>query len=346
MIQLKRSLTVGLDDPNPTPSSVYSALQSAIELEHSTIPPYLYALYSLDPARNGVIADVIQSVVIEEMLHLTLAANILNAVGGTPSIDHAAFVPHYPGPLPGGVDGGLVVHLAPFSMTQLETFLDIEQPEDPIEFRSLVVEDDDNLTIGEFYTQIGQVLQALPDNSFSPRNQVGPDLMFDSIVVKDKATAVQAIKLIIEQGEGTATQPLEVVGSDYAHYYRFMEIKKGHRLVPTPGRGPKPEDQYAYTGDPIVFDPAGVHPVATDPQAPPPGSVAALENDNFNYTYTNLLGALDTLVTGTASIEQFNLALGLMFSLKGQAKSMMAGIPDPAVIAGPTFQYQPVNPAS
>src|SRR5688572_31316287 len=59
--------------------AICDALQQAIELEHSTIPPYLYALYSLDENLNGEIADIIQSVAVEEMLHLTLAANVLNA---------------------------------------------------------------------------------------------------------------------------------------------------------------------------------------------------------------------------------------------------------------------------
>lgn len=342
MITLKRSLIAGL--AAATPGRVKTALQSAIELEHSTIPPYLYALYSLNPARNGVIADVIQSVVVEEMLHLTLAANILNALGGRPVIDSPNFVPSYPGPLPGGVEDELTVHLSPFSMEQLETFLAIEQPEKPLQFRSLAVSD--TVTIGEFYTEIGTAIQKLPDGAFSARNQVGPDLMFDSIVVRDKETALEAIKIIIEQGEGTSASPLEVIGTDFAHYYRFMEIKKGHRLVPTPGRGPNPEDQYGYSGEAVHFDPTGVYPVASDPQTPPPGTVAARENDNFNYTYTSLLRALDTLLNGTATAKQFNIALGLMMSLKGMAKSMMAGIPNAAIIVGPTFHYQPINPAS
>ena len=57
---------------------------SAIELEHATLPPYLCALYSLDAARNPDAVAVISGVFVEEMLHLTLAANILNAVGGRP----------------------------------------------------------------------------------------------------------------------------------------------------------------------------------------------------------------------------------------------------------------------
>ena len=70
-----------------TLESLQEHLQWAIELEHFTIPTYLCALYSLDPARNADAAEVIASVLIEEMLHLTLAANMLNAVGGRPRID-------------------------------------------------------------------------------------------------------------------------------------------------------------------------------------------------------------------------------------------------------------------
>ena len=57
-------------------------LQWAIELEHPTLPPYLCALYSLDPEWNPAAVEVAASVFAEEMLHLALAANLLNAVGG------------------------------------------------------------------------------------------------------------------------------------------------------------------------------------------------------------------------------------------------------------------------
>ena len=110
--------------------AVCDTLQDAIELEHSTIPLYLYALSSLDPRKNASIAQILQSVVIEEMLHMALAANVVNALGGSPQIDKPDFVPCYPGPLPGGVESDLTVHLAPFSMLQLETFLNIETPHD------------------------------------------------------------------------------------------------------------------------------------------------------------------------------------------------------------------------
>jgi len=347
MFLVHRSLLQGITGPSITPQGVCATLQSAIKLEHATIPPYLYALYSLDAGKNRQIADILQSVVVEEMLHMTLASNVLNALGGAPEIDTPNFIPTYPGPLPGGIEGDLTVNLAPFSMTQLKTFLRIEEPEDPLVYRSLAANPvESHVTIGQFYTAISDAIATLGDGAFvnPPRNQVGPDLMRESVVVVNVATAQQAINTIIEQGEGTTTSPLEGGGivDAPAHYYRFMEIQKGYQLVAdttAPGG-------YAYNGAPIPFDPTGVYPVTTNPALCPypPGSVQASANNNFNDTYTSLLSALHALFNGDASQNRMNIAIGLMMSLKGQAKAMMAGIPDPTVFTGPSFEYQPVNP--
>jgi hypothetical protein len=349
MIQLEPSMFAGLSDPSPL-QAVCTALQKAIELEHATIPPYLYALYSLRPGRNVEIADIIESVVTEEMLHMTLACNVLNALGGSPNIDDPSFIPPYPGPLPGGVEDQLVVHLAPFSDAQLEAFITIEAPPDPSDFPSAAELAAPPKTIGEFYEEISKAIGKLGDGAFTgpPANQVGPDLMPRSVVVTDTASAQQAIKVIVEQGEGTSGDPLEVVGPGYAHYYRYMQIQKGRQLVPLSFGGPAPEDQYAYQGAPVPFDRAGVYPLLTDPGVDTnlylAGTAAALANDSFNYTYTSLLKALHILFNGAATQAQFNRSLGLMMSLKGQAKAMMAAIPNAAEFVGPSFQYQPVNP--
>jgi rubrerythrin len=327
-----------------TPQGLSDTLQQAIELEHATIPLYLYALYSLDGRKNVAIAKIIRSVVIEEMLHMTLVSNVMNALGNSPKIDSPSFVPTYPGPLPGGVASQLVVHLAPFSMTQLETFLAIEEPEDPIDFKmTLALEAGQPITIGNFYAAIEQALPG--DQAFSnpPRNQIGPDLMDSSVVVTNRATAVQALQTIVEQGEGTKTSPGEVVGNEYAHYYRFMEIKKGRLLVKMPGTLPR-DQQYTYSGAPVSFDASGVYAVPTDPKAAnyPAGSAQRVACDNFNSTYTSLLRSLHAALNGQP--DQLDSAVGLMMSLKGQAKQMMSGIPNPAVITGPSFEYQPTNP--
>jgi Ferritin-like len=60
----------------PTLEGLLEHLQWAIELEHFTLPPYLCALYSLDAVHNPEASEVVASVLVEEMLHMTLAANV------------------------------------------------------------------------------------------------------------------------------------------------------------------------------------------------------------------------------------------------------------------------------
>jgi len=87
-----------------TLESLREHLQWAIELEHFTLPPYLCALYSLDAARNPDASEVVASVLVEEMLHMTLAANLLNAVGGRPRLDAPQMLPVYPRCLPPAIN--------------------------------------------------------------------------------------------------------------------------------------------------------------------------------------------------------------------------------------------------
>ncbi|MCA9527982.1 MAG: ferritin-like protein [Myxococcales bacterium] len=343
MIHLKSSLIAGLQAKTPSADAVIAALRQAVKLEHATIPVYLYALYSLDEQKNAAIAAILQSVVVEEMLHMTLASNVLAALDGPSPVGDPAFVPTYPGPLPGGVEAQLTVSLAPCSPAQLAAFLIIEQPEDPLHFKSVPLTEPDTITIGEFYAAISRALGELPASAFDPsgKRQVGPDLMDGAVVVTDCASAQAALQIIVEQGEGTATSPEEVDGTRLAHYYRFLQIQKGRALVPDAAGG------WAYAGPPIVFDPTGVAGVPRDPDQPPypPGSAEAFANDTFNYTYTSLLFALRDLFSGQNTSAQLNRSIGLMMSLKGQAKAMMAGIPNPAVLTGPSFEYRPTPAA-
>lgn len=325
---------------------VCGLLQQAVELEHSTIPVYLYGLYSLDASKNAAIAEILQSIVVEEMLHMTLAANVLNALGGSPVVNSPGFIPTYPGHLPGGVDASLTVHLRAFSMSQLETYLDIEQPEDPLEFGT-TPPPSEGMSIGQFYAHIEDLIRALGDGAFvpGPRNQIGPDQMRNAVVVTDVATAIQALQTIVTQGEGTANTPSEVVGEQYAHYYRFMEIQQGRQLRRVSTTGPV-EQQYTYSGPPVPFDPTGVYAVPDDPAAAKyaPGTAQRNLCDRFNYTYTTLLTSLHQTLNGDAAA--LDRAIGVMMSLKGQAMQMMSGTPNPAALSGPSFEYQPTDPAA
>src|SRR5262249_27971762 len=124
--------------PAITLDDLKDRLQQAIELEHATIPPYLLANFTLldgsgSAGMNTKISDVMGSVLYEEMLHMSIACNLLNAVGGHPNIDRPGFIPKYPSHLPGAVEGSLVVHLKKFSLHLVEhTFMEIERPEDPV----------------------------------------------------------------------------------------------------------------------------------------------------------------------------------------------------------------------
>jgi hypothetical protein len=328
--------------------AIKKLLQKAVELEHSTIPPYLYALYSLDPDKNGVIAEIIHSVVFEEMLHMTLACNILNALGGAPVIDAPGFIPKYPGPLPGTVEKGLIVPLAPFSINLIhKAFMTIEEPEDPLNFPVAFAAKEPPLTIGQFYMQIAEKIKPLPQSAFPnpPRNQVGPKYMDESIEVVGVDTALQAINTIVEQGEGTKTSPLEVVGDDYAHYYRFAEVYHGKKLIKNPKAGPDtpPDQQYIYGGDAVPFDRTGVYAAPANPKTAkyPAGSDARQACITFNYSYTSLLKVLHTVFNGQQG--QFGDAIKMMMSLRQQAIDMMGGKTTGGVSAGPSFEYQPVN---
>lgn len=66
-----------------TVENLHFYLKQALRLEHATIPPYLTALYSIKPGKNVDAFHIIRQVAVEEMLHLSLVSNVLNAVGGS-----------------------------------------------------------------------------------------------------------------------------------------------------------------------------------------------------------------------------------------------------------------------
>lgn len=323
-------------------------LQWAIELEHATIPPYLCALYSLEPGSNVEAAQVISSVFVEEMLHLALAANLLNAVGGEPRLDAPELLPGYPHPLPHG-DSSVQVILAPFGPEALELFLAIEKPATA----DALPESDGYHTIGQFYAALEVGLRTLVDTlgedavfSGDPNRQLN-EMHFNSgggqvIPVHDLKSALAALAVIIEQGEGAARTEVwdgdkDVFHPDrdqVAHYYRFLELKEGRsfRLGDTPQSGP--------TGEPILLDPNRIQAMRPNPRTTdyPEGSAIRLAQEEFNNTYCLVLYLLEDTFNGSPS--QMRDAVGAMYALKSQAQALMK-MPsgDGRTTAGPTFEY-------
>jgi hypothetical protein len=100
------------------------ALQAAIAIEHSTLPLYCAAMFSLE-VQNYSTYNTIRSVLMEEMVHMAIAANILAALGGSPQIK--SLNPAYPRHgLPGGVEPDLYIGLTNLSSAQLKNFMRLE----------------------------------------------------------------------------------------------------------------------------------------------------------------------------------------------------------------------------
>lgn len=321
---------------------LYPLLQNAIELEHSTVPPYLTAMFSLNPGTNPVQRQIIHSIVIEEMLHMTIAANILNALGGKPVINSADFVPEYPGPLPMGIGNGLIVGLEKYSTDVVKNvFMEIEEPENPIVFKSVsLAEMPTYSTIGAFYQAIQQKIDELaPDelpgdkskqvtSSFFPADELFP--------IYTKQNAIDAINIIIEQGEGTSTSPLDQE-DELAHYYRFEELYKGKRLV----KDDTAPNGYSFSGPPIPFSPDGVFPLFPNTKTSmlPVGSEEWNRMNEFNTSYYSLLSGLHTTFNGQPGM--LDNTVGVMYDLKLTAQKLCATpFPGkPGYNIGPSFEF-------
>jgi hypothetical protein len=335
-----------------TLDSLREHLQWAIELEHFTIPPYLCALYSLDPARNAEAVEVVVSVLVEEMLHLTLAANLLNAVGGRPQIDTPRMLLPYPRPLPHS-DGAFEVPLARFSRESLDIFLEIERPAPP----GAPPEGEQYESIGQFYEAIRCGLIELCEHlgeaqvfRSDPARQVTDADVYTGggsiVTVTSLDSALAALEEIVEQGEGAQ---LEVWDGDadvlhperpqVAHYFRFQELKLGrrYRRGDTPQSGP--------TGETIVVDWDAVLPMRPNPRTGDhaPDSPIRTAQEAFNQAYCALLHQLHHAFNGRP--EVLAPAIGAMYGLTDLAQVLMRmPTEDGLTTAGPTFEY--VAPAS
>jgi hypothetical protein len=328
------------------------ALQYAIQLEHATMPPYLFARYSLG-ANNGPLIQTLREIYIEEMHHMLIAGNLLKAIGGSPIINTPSFIPSFPTALPGTVASGLVVPLAPCSRSVIQNvFMRIEQPQETLEFPVLAMKATElpAKTIGEFYGRIRKVFEAGGDDLIVDKTgerQVEVFSFNGLQKITSAAQALSAIDLIVQQGEGTSTQPTFSIGGTYpandglAHYYRFAEIVLG-KLKSNPSATPTspPESRYFYdAADPIAFDESKVLPVRSNPKRDDfaTGSPAQIAIDDFNYVYTTVLRQLHAAFN-ESPLEIYN-AVESMYRLGGLAGRIVAIELNDGTRPGPTFEY-------
>ena len=214
-------------------------LELAIKVELSTVPPYLYAMYSIGDQQSDA-ALLIRSVVAEEMLHAALAANLLLAVGGEPDFAGPDVIPTYPSDLPHH-EPRLTLNLTPCTPQQVrDLFLVIEQPES----HHVIPDDDVYESLGQFYHAIERGIASIAtetdlfahpqrERQMAQHDYYAP-VTFDAeesgglAVVDNVETANEAIHVIIHQGEGVSDEKwADPNHKELTHYYKFLQIAEG-----------------------------------------------------------------------------------------------------------------------
>jgi len=294
-------------------------LQWAIQVELTTIPTYLYAMYSIrDQASES--ANVFRSVVVEEMLHVALASNLLVAVGGRPKFYHQDIVP-------------ITVNLERASVDYVRnTCLAIEFPEEP----GAPPEDDNFDTIGQFYLALENCFRTLcgqPNHKVFADNDTRRQLTEGYIPeisdtgeltpVTDLDSAMSAMQTIIEQGEGIRRSHYDDASKrELAHYFKFERIAEG----------------VAPLGD--------VWPVAKNPKTAEYSESLRDLSNLFNGCYCYMLLALEDIFILTDAAEKHRLVFRGLYSIMSSVMPqlarmmMMQPIADGAdEHAGPTFEY-------
>ncbi|WP_030684676.1 ferritin-like domain-containing protein [Streptomyces sp. NRRL B-1347] len=346
-------------------------LQDAVALEFTTIPAYLFGWLTIKDRRSKFpdVTRAVQSIVISEMRHMAIAANVLTAVGGRPEITTAT--PLYPCQIPDFSRAGLV-RLLPCGDDLWKLGLFIEQPDPlpsdtrerirgafdlesprlrasgvldlikalpspiPLRFESL----------GDFYNALIDGITYLvghgkEEDVFHPetvRHQYTHFGGQDNIGVRNSTEAVALLTDVIHEGEGDPHQMWDDNG-ELSHYYKFDELAQGRWYLPTDKPCHPTGRRIAL---PVATDIVNVLP---DPQmcAYAKGTPEWRAADAFNRFYERLVANLEAGLTGHP--QQVDSAVGQMHQLEVLADEVLACRIAEGEYAGyyaaPTFECRP-----
>jgi hypothetical protein len=295
-------------------SQLIYLLTEAAEIEHGVMCCYLFAAFSLKSSTDEGVTDaqlrkirkwsrLLRGVAVEEMLHLGAVCNLLTAIGGAPHLRRPNF------PIRMDRRGGFHLRLAPFSLETIEQFIAIEEPDELVGHdgkveRSLPVEVQPRLSDifaseREYHTQ-GRLYRGIEDGFVylaqkygekglfisGPEAQIAAPLHFESLPqltpVSDLASALEAIKVIVVQGEGASRDTPD------SHYNKFKTIWQEYK--DTLAESPQ-------------FQPT--RPVLTNPYAVPP-------TDQTDSTDLNFLDDPDTAELSNLSDACYELMVQIL----------------------------------
>ncbi|MBC7977519.1 MAG: ferritin-like protein, partial [Myxococcales bacterium] len=342
--------------------SLAFALSEASELEHGLMCCYLYAAFSIGkrveqryPAHAEAIArwrSELLGVARDEMVHLAIASNLLNAIGAAPHLMRPNF------PVSSGYHpAGIVVSLAPFSLETMQHFVYLERPEDVVEREGtgfaprsyvrpgrsgrLVPSGQDYATQGDLYRWIRHGLASLTESMGEAQLFCGdPRLQVDAAqiglagisAVTDLASAARAIDMIVTQGEGAPRCP------GGSHYSRFAAVRDELQAVMAADPSFRPAGNVAH--NPVMRqppEPDGLVWVDAEPAA----SVLDVANAIYAFTLRSL-GVLHSPVALTdeiraLAIEATTTGMRVLTPIAELLTELPASTRDPDARAGMTF---------
>ncbi|WP_135078485.1 ferritin-like protein [Terasakiella sp. SH-1] len=333
---------------------IQELLQDAITLELATLPTYYTGVFSLKPSAAPYARALIQSVAHEEMLHMTLACNLLISIGGKPEIKKMGETLKFPTKLPAGVIPDLVVSLKSATKEHVqEVFMGIERPDTTatlpgeVPEKMLLVVEPTYDSIGDFYHAILAKLDELSKSGNNPfvedseKLQLNVSDLFPNAIetgqkpteapekyqtgyVTDLTSAAIMVDTILDQGEGAKinTDPVCPYGGmnhSFAHYFKFGEIYHGKKLI----KDDTAVSGWSYTGEDIPVTDDDIYnfkpnAALSDYQE---GTAVYQAAQEFYLAYMRLIDSLDKTFNGDPSM--ISSAIGVMFELKLVAEKVV-----------------------
>ncbi|WPD24458.1 MAG: ferritin-like domain-containing protein [Candidatus Electrothrix scaldis] len=235
-----------------TKELVQAHAQAAVAVEFYTLPFYITALCSIKEEQCEAV-QIIHSVIMEEMLHLQLAANLCLALDTVPNFKPPQYGSDIPYICPYNPETGeccfLNATLGPMNDTTLDTMLDIETPEQA-QLRKDVNHTQPKYpyhSIGEMYDALVVGINRVGTKQFSwdtKYQQSQWDKQNFCQTIDSYQKAQDAIQAIVNQGEGhlfnedLAPPPWTEKNFPVPPYYRFASNPEG----------PNPYNGYSHFG--------------------------------------------------------------------------------------------------
>ena len=261
------------DPAHWTREDLHQHLQHAVDVEFWTIPLYLTALYSiqglkgLQPSAYPDAAKLVQSVAIQEMLHLELICNISNALGHAPRFHPPRYREAHGIPFIHPRQDALPTHLhgyqcelGPLDESRLKLFCAIELPHAPRETRWEEERSYDSIAMMYAALVKGVALQwdasyvgaarnTRQKTSFKEYHERSGRHHGFSQAVHSLDDAMRAMDAIVEQGEGADSTRVPVdfrppsleagkefdagwFRGDLSHYHKFSLLLHHRKKLP------------------------------------------------------------------------------------------------------------------